>query len=72
MIFFLLKEAIDWFSQRPYVNNNGIGVIGVSKGGEIALQMAYHNAKVCIRFHISGENEPSYSRLVFKHWTRTR
>ena len=47
---FILKEAVDWFSHRPYVNSNGIGVIGVSKGGEIALQMAYHSPKVCTHF----------------------
>ena len=37
---------MDWLSSQPYVSKSGIGVIGVSKGGEIALLMAYYSPKV--------------------------
>ena len=55
------QEAVNWLSSRPYVDANGIGVIGVSKGGEIALQMAYYIPKVsdgkfCSTFNLLMDN----------------
>lgn len=44
--YFRLKEAIDYLLRRDDIIQNGVGVIGVSKGGDIALMMATHNPKV--------------------------
>ena len=41
-----LQEAIDWMNSHPDVFHNGLGVVGVSKGGDIALLMATHSPKV--------------------------
>jgi dienelactone hydrolase len=43
---FCVQEAVAWFSQYPLLNGNGLGVIGVSKGAEIAIHMAAHNKEV--------------------------
>jgi cephalosporin-C deacetylase-like acetyl esterase len=34
------QEAVIWLSNHPLVLKNGIGVVGVSKGAGLALQMA--------------------------------
>lgn len=47
-------EAIEWLVSQSCVRDNGIGVIGVSKGGEIALQMAYYSPKVKAVVSING------------------
>lgn len=39
-------EAVDWLADHPFIDGNKIGVIGVSKGGEIAFHLAYYNNKV--------------------------
>lgn len=40
------EEAADWFIKHPAVISHGIGVMGVSKGAEIALMMAVHRKDV--------------------------
>ena len=34
------QEAVDWLSQQPFVEAGGIGVVGVSTGGMLALLIA--------------------------------
>ena len=40
------QELIDYFSSHPNVLPGGIGVIGISKGGELALHMSTVSEKV--------------------------
>ncbi|KAL3873190.1 hypothetical protein ACJMK2_036336 [Sinanodonta woodiana] len=44
-------EAADWLSSQSFVTDGGIGVIGVSKGGELALMMGAYSPKASF-FHI--------------------
>lgn len=50
--FDYFEEAAEWLSSHPSVNQAGIGVVGVSKGAELALLMAWKcpqvKAVVCI------------------------
>lgn len=43
---FLPQEAVNWFSGLPNVHPGGVGVVGVSMGGEIGLWMAVHCPQV--------------------------
>ena len=43
---FLPQEAINWMGSNRDVFHDGIGVVGVSKGADIALLMAAHSPKV--------------------------
>ncbi|XP_045161068.2 acyl-coenzyme A thioesterase 1-like [Mercenaria mercenaria] len=47
-------ETVDWLSAHPHVDGNNLGIIGVSKGGEIALQMAYYSNKIKSVVSING------------------
>ncbi|XP_052269224.1 acyl-coenzyme A amino acid N-acyltransferase 1-like isoform X2 [Dreissena polymorpha] len=47
-------EAIDYLLKRDDIIQNGVGVVGVSKGGDIALMMATHNPKVRAVVNING------------------
>ena len=39
-----MQEAADFFFQHPSVQPGGVGVIGISKGAELALHLgAYHS-----------------------------
>lgn len=41
-----LQEAADWLYSQPQVLKTGIGVMGLSKGAELACLMANLNPKV--------------------------
>ncbi|KAL4218032.1 hypothetical protein ACF0H5_022770 [Mactra antiquata] len=47
-------EAIDWLADHDKVFPGGIGVIGVSKGGDLALIMAAYSPKVRAVVNING------------------
>ncbi|XP_053377532.1 bile acid-CoA:amino acid N-acyltransferase-like [Mercenaria mercenaria] len=47
-------EAVDWFSEQPFVDGNNLGVIGVSKGGEIALHLGFFSNKIKSVVDING------------------
>lgn len=47
-IFFCLQEAIDCLLKKDGVIPGQVGVIGTSKGGDIALMMATHSPKVTL------------------------
>ena len=40
------QEAIEWLYDHPKVLKTGVGILGVSKGAELALHMAAYNSKV--------------------------
>ena len=40
------EEAAEWFIKHPAVTAQGVGVMGVSKGAEIALMMAVHRKDI--------------------------
>lgn len=44
----LFQEAIDWMCSQDVIFSDGLGVVGVSKGGDLALMMAAHSPKVKI------------------------
>ena len=44
--FEYFEEAANWFVKHPAVMSHGIGVMGVSKGAEIALMMAVHRSDI--------------------------
>lgn len=52
--FDYFMEALDWFSSHPFVDGDRLGVIGVSKGGEIALQMGYYRNEIKSVVSING------------------
>ncbi len=39
-LLFDFQEAVNWFSQLPFIEHGGIGVVGVSTGGMVALLIA--------------------------------
>ena len=41
-----VTRAVDWLSSRPEVDPARIGVIGVSKGGELALVAAVRDPRI--------------------------
>ncbi|XP_052273691.1 acyl-coenzyme A thioesterase 1-like isoform X2 [Dreissena polymorpha] len=47
-------EAVEWFARQEHVDSENIGAIGVSKGGEIALHMAYFTDKIKAAVSING------------------
>ncbi|XP_052770008.1 acyl-coenzyme A amino acid N-acyltransferase 1-like isoform X1 [Mya arenaria] len=47
-------EAIDWLLGRRDIIPGGVGVIGVSKGGDIALMMGTYSPKVKCAVNING------------------
>ncbi|KAL4238877.1 hypothetical protein ACF0H5_003584 [Mactra antiquata] len=47
-------EATDWLSQHDTVLPGGIGVVGVSKGGDIALIMSAYSPKIRAVINING------------------
>lgn len=49
------EEAVDWLCRHPLVIKNGIGVIGVSKGGALALDMAVKCPQVKAAVSINGQ-----------------
>ncbi|XP_013404608.1 acyl-coenzyme A thioesterase 4 isoform X2 [Lingula anatina] len=51
------EEAAEWLSHHPSVTPGGIGVIGTSKGAEIALLMGIHFPQVKAVVNVSG---PAY------------
>ncbi|KAK3745590.1 hypothetical protein QZH41_016232 [Actinostola sp. cb2023] len=47
-------EAVDWFKNHPQVIPGGIGVMGISKGAEIACLLAAHSMDVMATVSIGG------------------
>lgn len=58
-------EAIDWFAEQPCVDGSNLGMMGVSKGGEIALQVAYYNSKIKSVVSINGA--PFLTRVPMRY-----
>ncbi|XP_064616582.1 acyl-coenzyme A amino acid N-acyltransferase 2-like [Liolophura sinensis] len=52
--FSYFLEAVNWFSALPKVHPGGVGVVGVSMGGEIGLWMAVHCPQISAVVNISG------------------
>ncbi|XP_052105344.1 acyl-coenzyme A amino acid N-acyltransferase 1-like isoform X4 [Mytilus californianus] len=52
--FDYLKESIDWFSNHSDVIKNGVGILGVSKGAEIALMLSLECPQVKSVVNING------------------
>ncbi|XP_052791438.1 acyl-coenzyme A amino acid N-acyltransferase 1-like [Mya arenaria] len=52
--FEYFMEAVDWLCNQDHVDPDGVGVMGVSKGGEIALHLAYYHPKVKAVVSING------------------
>ncbi|KAK3580870.1 hypothetical protein CHS0354_032931 [Potamilus streckersoni] len=48
-------EAADWLSSQSFVRAGGIGVIGVSKGGELALMMGTYSPKASSFSYLSND-----------------
>ncbi|VDI11239.1 acyl-coenzyme A thioesterase 1/2/4 [Mytilus galloprovincialis] len=61
--FDYLKESIDWFSNHSDVINNGVGILGVSKGAEIALMLSVECPQVKSVVNINGTPFCSYFPL---------
>ncbi|XP_048251944.1 acyl-coenzyme A thioesterase 1-like [Haliotis rufescens] len=47
-------DAVDWLSSHPSVQGEGIGVVGSSKGGELAFLLGMATDKVKVLVNISG------------------
>ena len=45
-LIFDFKEAIDWLCNYEDVYHDGLGIVAVSRGGEMALLIAAHSEKV--------------------------
>ena len=48
------NEAVSYLLKQPFVKQPTIGVIGVSKGGDLALSLATFNPSVSVAFCING------------------
>ncbi|KAK6182152.1 hypothetical protein SNE40_009899 [Patella caerulea] len=57
--FSYFKEAVEWFSHHTNVKPGGIGVLGISKGAELAMLMATHLSQVKCVVNVNGS--PYYS-----------
>ena len=60
-----LQEAVDWLCRHPLVIKNGIGVIGVSKGGALALDMAVKCPQVGLPAFIISQVKFSFIQTTF-------
>lgn len=47
VVFF--KESTEWFAGLPNIKKDGIGIIGLSKGGMYALELCRQVPQVCER-----------------------
>ncbi|XP_060576286.1 acyl-coenzyme A amino acid N-acyltransferase 1-like [Ruditapes philippinarum] len=47
-------ETVDWLYVHPLIDGNNIGVLGVSKGGEIAFHLGLYNDKIKSVVSING------------------
>lgn len=56
------SRAIDWLLTRPEVGVDGIGVVGISRGGEAALITAAHDERVRAVVSYNG------SGVMFQSW----
>ncbi|XP_069116478.1 acyl-coenzyme A amino acid N-acyltransferase 1-like [Argopecten irradians] len=63
------KEAVEFLSSHPSVIPNGIGIIGLSKGGELAQLIALHCPKV--RAVVSINGVPCLSIASMKDGSKT-
>ncbi|XP_002735233.2 acyl-coenzyme A thioesterase 1-like [Saccoglossus kowalevskii] len=64
------EESINWFTDQDFVMPGGIGTIGLSKGGEIAVAMAtYFPEKVKAVVSINGAHMHTYSAMKFRGQT---
>ena len=43
-----MQDAVDWLHAHPQVSKDGIGLVGVSKGAELAIHMAILSPKVYV------------------------
>ncbi|XP_066268523.1 bile acid-CoA:amino acid N-acyltransferase-like [Branchiostoma lanceolatum] len=60
------EEATDWLLRQPSVLGPGVGALGISKGGEIALAMAVHLDKVAAVISISSPTVIATAPLPYK------
>ncbi|XP_067686283.1 acyl-coenzyme A thioesterase 1-like isoform X1 [Haliotis asinina] len=56
-------DAVDWLASHPSVQPGGIGVVGTSKGGELAFVMGMFSDKVKAVVNISGSPAFSFADL---------
>ncbi|XP_046326932.2 acyl-coenzyme A thioesterase 1-like isoform X3 [Haliotis rufescens] len=61
MDYFL--DAVDWLASLPYVQAGGIGVVGTSKGGELAFLLGMSCDKVKAVVNVSGSPIFSFDDL---------
>lgn len=61
--FDYLKESVDWFSNHSDVIKDGVGILGVSKGAEIALMLSMECPQVKSVVNINGTPFCSYCPL---------
>ncbi|XP_070578541.1 acyl-coenzyme A thioesterase 1-like [Ptychodera flava] len=61
------EESLNWFSNCNFVKPGGIGTIGLSKGGELAIAMAiYFPDKVKAVVSLNGAHMHTYSSMLFR------
>ncbi|XP_078603919.1 acyl-coenzyme A amino acid N-acyltransferase 1-like [Branchiostoma floridae x Branchiostoma japonicum] len=60
------EEAADWLLSHSKVQDHGVGVVGTSKGGEIALAMATYMKQVSAAVAISSYSAVTYAPLRYK------
>ncbi|XP_078262422.1 acyl-coenzyme A thioesterase 5-like [Rhinoraja longicauda] len=60
------EEAVDYLQKHPKVKGSGVGVIGSSKGADLALSMITFIPKVVASVCISGCNANTLSDLYYK------
>ncbi|MES2610034.1 MAG: acyl-CoA thioesterase/bile acid-CoA:amino acid N-acyltransferase family protein [Pseudomonadota bacterium] len=65
------EAALQWLASQPSVAPGGSGVVGVSRGGELALLLGAHSAQVrCVVAYVpSGVVWPAYPASGHGAWT---
>ncbi|XP_071093405.1 acyl-coenzyme A thioesterase 2, mitochondrial-like [Haliotis cracherodii] len=58
--FDYLLDAVHWLASHPHVKPGGIGVVGSSKGGEMAFLLGMATDKVKVLVNISGPSFPTF------------
>ncbi|XP_007886309.1 acyl-coenzyme A thioesterase 1 [Callorhinchus milii] len=64
------ESAANYLQKYPKVKGPGIGVLGSSKGGDLALSMATFLPNVAATVCISSCNANTESELHYKDWTK--
>ncbi|KAG8454823.1 hypothetical protein GDO86_001153 [Hymenochirus boettgeri] len=59
------EEAAEYLLNNPKVSNDGVGVVGLSKGAEVALAMASYLPQVKATIWINGTNAVNGTTLTY-------